>query len=1123
LPTLAELFLHPSPLFNTASLRAFVGQPLGLQFSVAAGSCTVLVAGLVLVAWQLDLDALKSMLSDAETMKPNAAACLALLGAALVLSSSCWSRSSQLVRIALARTGATIALAICGLTLIEHLGAPPFGIDLWMFRDRLLAAATQYPGRMAPATAFDIALLSVAILLLDSRGTIRRRVSQWLVVGAMLVPTVVTLGYLYDAPTLYHFRPFASMAAHTAALLTLLAVGALFARPQRTVVAELASPHYGGLMARRLLPFVILLPIVLGWVRLMGQRAGYYDTEVGLALLTAAHIFLFSTLIWLAARQLNRIDADRRSADYHAVQVLREADVRWRALVEASAQIVWTTDASGVPVDDSPSWRAFTGLTLEQWRGAGRLDAIHPEDRERVVAGLKLALAARTPVECEYRLRHVSGEWRWTSMRAVPFKGIEGSNNTWVGMNVDITERKRAQSLAEGQKHVLEMIARDAPLADTLDALVRLIDAKAKNMLCSILLLDADGKHLRHGAAPHLPADYTHAIDGTAIGPCVGSCGTAAFARTAVYVENIATDPLWEKFKHLALPHGLRACWSTPILNAGGRVLGTFAIYYDRPALPSEDHIRLIDLATHTAAICLTRHHVMQALRDSERRFRQLAESLPQLVWTCDSDGSCDYLSRQWLQFTGAPAAENLGFGWLDQVHPEDRERALAAWRKAVDGGSDFRAELRIRRHDGVYHWFDTSALRLLDDEGRIVKWCASGTDVTDRKRAEESQLRSQKLEALGTLSGGIAHDFNNMLLVIAGNTQLAEMVVDGDHPVQPHLREIAQASTRASDLVRRILAFSRPQTAKHKYIRLEPVIEEALKLVRATLPAMIRIRIEVAPNLPPVAADATQIHQILVNLATNAAHAIGERRGLIEARLDGFGADADAIARMPDLQPGPYVRLTVSDDGCGMSPEILSRIFDPFFTTKPMGQGTGLGLSIIHGIMQSCGGVVTVQSEPGKGATFALYFPAQAGAETDASTATHPALRGGGQHILLIDDEDALVRLGTLMLTRRGYRVTGCTDPVAAIREFRRAPQQFDVVVTDLSMPGMSGFDCARELLDTRPDIPIVLTSGYIRPEDEVHAKRIGIRAVLGKPGALERLGETLAEVFEPRPALTA
>jgi len=1093
----------------------------GPRYAAALGWVAIAIAALVLVGWAFDITALTKVIPAAAAMKPNTAVAILFLAASLILSAvrePPYRASPDQVR--RTRALALVPLAVGTLTVIEYLTGANLGLDLLLFKDALIAQGGPNPGRISPATSACLALLSIAMLLLDVRSARLRWLGQWPALASIIIAFIAVLGYLYGAEQLNHVKPFATVALHTALLTVMLGCAILVVRPDRSIASEIFSMHHGGLMIRRVLPIAVFMPMIIGWVRMQGERAGWYETEVGLALFAAANIAVFAAVIWFAARALNRIDADRRGADFQRLSALREAETRWRALVEASAQIVWTTNAQGEP-HDSPSLRAFTGQTLEQLRIEGFRKVVHPDDVGRIDAIWQHAIRHRTAFEGELRMRQSNREWRWMSVRAVPITVTAESDVAWVGMNHDITERKLGQALAEGQKQVLELIARGAPLAETLDALARVIEEQSDEMYCSILLLDPDGKHLRHGAAPRLPPSYTEAIDGAPIGPAVGSCGTAAFTRRAVYVEDIAVDPLWADYKQLALPHGLRACWSTPILDASGRVLGTFAIYYLRPGLPTERHLRLIDLATHTAAICLSRHNQVQALRDSESRFRQLAESLPQLVWTCNEEGLCDYLSQQWLDFTGIPAIAQLGQGWHQLLHPVDRDSIAIAWRAAISRGTEFRGEFRLRRHDGTYRWFDTRAVPLQDPSGRTVKWIGSNTDIDDRKRFEETQLRSQKLEALGTLAGGIAHDFNNMLLVILGNAQLAHELLDKDNAVQEHLVEITHASERAADLVRRILSFSRPQKARHKVIRLGPVVEEALKFARAALPAMVEIRATVAAHVPPVAADATQIHQIVLNLATNSAHAIGGRGGLIEIELTTLDIDAGAKAGVLDpdvgqLAPGRYARLTVRDDGSGISPEVAERIFDPFFTTKPVGQGTGLGLSIVHGIMSSSGGAVTVQSDLGKGTAFHLYFPAAEEGAPSAATGTHATLaRGFGQHVLLIDDEDALVRLGTLNLTRQGFRVTGCTEAVAALREFHRDPDAFDAVVTDLSMPGMTGFDCAREMLALRPDLPIVLTSGYIRPEDEAQALSLGIRAVCSKPTALNELGEILRGVL--------
>ena len=1104
-----EVEFAPRPEAPTASR-------VHLTYSRSVGLAAVLVAGMVFAGWGFGYPLLTSIVPDAARMRPNTALCVGLLGLALCLLGSARPLApAQRTRAAIAHACNLMVLVVAALSLAEYSVGSIGSLDPWLMPAGVDSFGP-HNGRMSPPTSWALLLLGLAILLIDARAAIPQRLSQAFAMMAAVVACVAVLGYLYGAVQLYHLGPYYSFAFPTAVMVALLASAVLFARRERDFVRELLSRHYGGLMARRVLPVAIVLPIVLGWLRLQGQRAGWYGTEVGLALYAASNVLAFTGLIWFTARTLNRLDADRRASELRRQQTLREGEARWRALIEASAQIVWTADSRGRLLADSPSWRAFTGQSLTQLLRGDVHDIVHPDDVEHVVSSWQHAVALRTPYEHEFRLRRANGDWTWIAVRAVPVAVTESSDIAWVGFNTDISERKRAQALTDGQRQVLEMIARGAPLTETLDTLVRVVDAQSE-MLGSILLLDADGHHLRHGAAPSLPIAYTAAIDGAVIGLNVGSCGTAAFTRRAVYVEDIATDPLWRDYKDLALPHGLRACWSTPILDSSGRVLGTFALYYRRPMLPTEKHLRLIDLATQTAAICLIHHRQMKALRDSEARFRQLAESLPQLVWTTEPNGECDFLSRQWLDFTGVPLQEQLGFGWLAQIHPADRDTIMSGWRAAVTRGSDHRSEFRIRRHDGIYRWFDTRATPVFDAAGNIIKWCGCNTDVTDRKLAAEAQLRSQKLEALGVLAGGIAHDFNNMLLVIQGNAQLAGLQTGEKHLAHTHLNEIVNASERAGDLVRRILAFSRPQKAKQKLLQLGPVIEDALRLVRPTLSATLEIRAYLSADAPAVEADVTQIHQIIVNLATNAAHAIGTRAGLMEIRLDEVEVPAEALLTgNADIRPGRYSRLSVRDNGCGMSPETLARIFDPFFTTKPVGQGTGLGLSIVHGIVQSAGGAVTVESEPDKGTTFQLHFPAAQGEveSTGASTAAAPA-QGNGQHILFVDDEDGVMRLSTRALTRLGYRVTAFNDAADALHQFRRDPHAYDAVITDLAMPGLSGFDCAREILKVRPDVPIVLASGYVRPEDELTAKHIGIRAVVGKPAALEQLGALLAEIL--------
>jgi CheY-like chemotaxis protein len=300
----------------------------------------------------------------------------------------------------------------------------------------------------------------------------------------------------------------------------------------------------------------------------------------------------------------------------------------------------------------------------------------------------------------------------------------------------------------------------------------------------------------------------------------------------------------------------------------------------------------------------------------------------------------------------------------------------------------------------------------------------------------------------------------------------------------------------------------------------LAPVVDEALKLVRATLPAMVDIRVRYAADLPPVSIDPTQIHQIIVNLATNAAHAIGGRSGHIDVAIDAVSLGADFASRTPGVREGRYVRLEVADDGCGIDRATLERIFDPFFTTKPQGVGTGLGLSVVHGIVKGHDGAINVYSEPGRGTTFRIYLPAMHAAPARPDAPLRATVGSKRPHVLLVDDERSLATLASKMLERIGYTVTAHTDATTALAEFRAHAQRFDAVVTDLEMTGMTGFDLAREVMTLRADIPIVMTSGLVRPEDQLTAASLGIRALIAKPDTVEELGYVLNRALRDRAA---
>jgi signal transduction histidine kinase len=394
--------------------------------------------------------------------------------------------------------------------------------------------------------------------------------------------------------------------------------------------------------------------------------------------------------------------------------------------------------------------------------------------------------------------------------------------------------------------------------------------------------------------------------------------------------------------------------------------------------------------------------------------------------------------------------------------------------------------------------------------------------DIAERERSaieraqlEEKLRQAQKMEAIGTLAGGIAHDFNNILAGILGFAELGVQEAADPRSSELHFQEILRAGQRARDLVRQILAFSRHREQDRKAIHLDETVQEALRLLRATLPATIEIATTLKPGSPSVLADSSQVHQIVTNLVTNGWHAIGDNTvGKVTVELTEFQVDEDFSQTHPDLRPGRYLRLSISDTGHGIPSETLARIFEPFFTTKAPGSGTGLGLSVVHGLMKSFDGAITVYSEPGHGTTFHLYFPALEFGAADAQPEERTEARGRGERILFVDDEPVLAMLGERFLTRLGYTPVVQTDPRAALAHFNDHP--CDLVVTDLTMPHLTGIEFARGIWEMNPNALVILTTGYSATLDPQRARELGFLELLLKPYTVHSLGETVQRALK-------
>ena len=528
------------------------------------------------------------------------------------------------------------------------------------------------------------------------------------------------------------------------------------------------------------------------------------------------------------------------------------------------------------------------------------------------------------------------------------------------------------------------------------------------------------------------------------------------------------------------------------------------------------------------------RHQAEQALRASEERLQRALDASGLSLWDFDVDSGNVYLSESWSRWLGGPPeVTRTTFAALaDRVPENERPGLLVALVTALkDPHARYRVEHQVRKHNGEWLW-NLSEGRVVERsaDGRALRMVGTNRDITPLKQAEagrrglEAQLReSQKMEAIGTLAAGIAHDFNNILGAILGNLALAREDAGAGHAALPSLEQINKSALRARSLVQQILAFGRRQPQALVNRPLSPLVHETLALLRSTLPAGVKLEATLADTPLHVLADATQIQQVLMNLCTNAWHALQGQAGRVGVGLEPLTLPAAALHLSSGLPAGKYAHVWVRDTGCGMDSATRARIFEPFFTTKPVGQGTGLGLSVVHGIVAAHGGAISVESAPGQGSTFHLVFPL-ADSQDPAAPSGWGALQplqhqGEGQHVLYVDDDEVMGLLVERLLRRLGYRVTCHQDPRQALAAVRAQPLAFDLVVSDFNMPGFSGLDVARELARIRADLPVVISSGHVTDEQRAEMLRAGVRDLIHKENTLEELGAVAHRCLQGAP----
>jgi PAS domain S-box-containing protein len=670
--------------------------------------------------------------------------------------------------------------------------------------------------------------------------------------------------------------------------------------------------------------------------------------------------------------------------------------------------------------------------------------------------------------------------------------------------------QKIAEALSLLDKAVLEMIRAQQPLSRVLESLCLKIEELSPGLLCSVLLLDADGTTLRDGAGPSLPAAYRAVLAGIEIGPHAGSCGTAAYRGQPVVVTDIANDALWADYKHLVLPHGLRACWSMPIASHDGSVLGTFACYYREPRGPDPHHLQLIDRATHLAGIAIEHHRAKAELRAAETRYRTLVERLPAITYIAEVgvEGRWQFVSPQIETMLGFSAEEwmaNPGL-WISRIHEEDREIAIAAEHRVQKTGQLYKAEYRMHARDGRILWFRDEANLLDGTAGAKPLMQGVLYDITEHRRMEDRLRQAQKMEAVGQLAGGVAHDFNNLLMVMGAHTDRIRDRLLPDNPLWADASEIHNAVQRAAALTNQLLAFSRKQFLQPRVLDVASVLSGVATMLARLLPENIELRIASENGLARVKVDQGQLEQALLNLALNARDAMpGGGTLTIEARNIQF----DEAQSWPhsSVQPGSYVMLAVTDSGTGMDAATQSRIFEPFFTTKALGKGTGLGLPMVYGVIQQSGGAISVYSEPGQGTTFKIFFPQCESEVSPEVTQPRAAAVNGNETILLVEDQSAIREVASVYLMGLGYNVLAAPDGEAALRIAETQHQRIDLVVTDIVMPNMGGRELVSHITRLYPQARVLYMSGYpdfaVRQSEELSEPA----ELLQKPFSLKSL----------------
>ncbi|MFP4159644.1 MAG: PAS domain S-box protein [Desulfobacterales bacterium] len=774
-------------------------------------------------------------------------------------------------------------------------------------------------------------------------------------------------------------------------------------------------------------------------------------------------------------------EAEARAKEAESArEALKRSEERFELAVRGTNDGIWDWHLETGDVFFSRRWKEIIGYEdhelenrIEQWK-----NRIHPDDYDSVMAAHQMFYeSSAEQFAIEYRLQHRDGSYRWILGRSACIRDRHGKPVRLAGAHTDITEKKEAEKTLMQSEEKYRLLFENAPLG------LLHFDQKGVITACNDRFVELIGSSRQDLAGMNI----FNLPDGDA----VAAVKAALNGRQGVY-KGVYRSVTGGK----ATP--ARALIE-PFRDSTGNVVGGVGMVED----------------------ISERKKAEDALRESEEKYRILVENAKEAIFVVQ-DGLIRFANQATCELTGYSLEELTSRKFTDFMYPEDSEFFQGELFQPYSG-VDHEAEccFRILGSPENVRWGALKSVEI-EWEGRPATLNFL-SDITEQKKARqereklEMRLRqAQKIEALGTLTGGVAHDFNNILSIIMGYTELLQAELPEDHEAQKGLREISSAGRRARDVVRQLLTFSRRGEEEKSPQNISFVIKEGIRMIRSTTPSFIDIREDISTDLPLVMANPTKIHQLIINLCKNASDAMDEKGGVLTVRFEQETLEEKTTAFGSDLHKGDYVKLTVEDTGNGIAAESLERIFDPYYTTKEVDKGTGLGLSVVLGIVQDLGGGILVDSEKGRGSRFEVFFPAlQKYGEAQLPPDSENLARGT-ETILFVDDEARVTELAELRLKSLGYKPVCETDPEKALQRFYEDPQGFDLVITDMTMPKMTGDVLSMEILNIRPGMKIILCTGYSERISEDTAIRAGIARYVEKPLEFADLAREVRSVLD-------